>query len=184
MLMHYLKIAIRSILRDKGYSVVNILGLSIAVACCFLLIFWVKFEMSYEDCFVNADRIYRLMEVEKREDGLSHTTNIHPEISKGLKNTFPQIEAVTTVFSMLSPFWEVGKPGDGIILNFTEVNDLDFLAMFDFEYIEGSPQNVVATRGCVLSEEVAHKFFGNSSAIGRTLANGPEEYLSIQYRRL
>jgi putative ABC transport system permease protein len=61
MIRHYLKITFRSLFRDKGYSIVNILGLSVAVACCLLLILWIKFELSYENCYPNAGRIYLVL---------------------------------------------------------------------------------------------------------------------------
>lgn len=179
MLIHYLKIAIRSILWDKGYSIVNILGLSIAIACCFLLIFWVKFEMSFENCYQKADRTYRLMEVEKRTDGLHHSLWIRPGIADDLKSKFPQIEAATYLYNERLPLIEKGKEGDGIMANVVNANE-DFLRMFDYEYVEGSPQSVAQERGCLLSEEAAHKFFGNESAIGKTLSFASEEGYTIK----
>ena len=70
MITHYLKIALRNIFKDKIYSLINLIGLSVAIACCFLLIFWIRFELSFEDCHPKANRIYKVLQVEKRADGL------------------------------------------------------------------------------------------------------------------
>ncbi|MDR1274300.1 MAG: ABC transporter permease [Odoribacteraceae bacterium] len=172
MLKHYLKIAARSILKDKGYSTVNIIGLSIAVACCFLLIFWVKFELSYESCYPNAGRIYRLMTEEQREEGKHYNAWIRPAISDQIKETFPQIEATTFCHPETLPFVETGaEEGDGIMAMLLTTQE-DYLRIFAFEYVEGSPRNVIQSNGCIMTEETARKFFGNQSAIGKTVHFG------------
>ena len=172
MLKHYLKIAVRSILKDKGYSTVNIIGLSVAIACCFLLIFWIKFEVSYENCYPYSGRTYRLMTEEIRDDGLHFNTWIRPGISKQLLETFPQIEAAAIAHNESLPFVEEGKENqDGIMANYV-TTDADYLRIFALEYIEGSPQSVVKNRGCIMTEETAHKFFGNQSAVGKIVSFG------------
>ncbi|MDR0697640.1 MAG: FtsX-like permease family protein [Tannerella sp.] len=172
MLKHYLKIAVRSILNDKGYSTVNIVGLSIAVACCFLLIFWVKFELSYENCYPYADRTYCLMIEEMREDGKHYNKWIRPSITDKLKETFPQIEAATYHHPEALPFVEDGKDEqDGIMATLVSAQE-DYLRMFAFEYIEGSPQGIKKNKGCIMAEETARKFFGSQSAIGKKVVFG------------
>jgi putative ABC transport system permease protein len=172
MLKHYLKIAVRSILNDKGYSTVNIVGLAIAVACCFLLIFWIKFELSYENCYPYAGRIYRLMIEETREDGKHYSTWIRPAITNKLKETFPQIEAATFQHPESLPFVEMGKEeDDGIIASYVTTQE-DYLRMFAFEYVEGSPQSVMQNKGCIMTEETARKFFGNQPATGKKVKFG------------
>lgn len=176
MIKHYLKVAFRSIFRDKGYSSVNIIGLSIAIACCFLLIFWIKFELSYENCYPNANRIYRILVEEKRETGPYYSTSIRPGIVNQLKSEIPEVQAATYVHSEKLPFvHEEGK--DGIICDYVTTN-IDFLKLFSYEYVEGNPTNVAKNKGCVMSEETAKKFFGNESAIGKTVSFGHDGYLS------
>jgi putative ABC transport system permease protein len=160
-------------MNDRGYSAVNIIGLSIAVACCFLLIFWIKFEMSYENCYPNAGRIYRLMIEEMREDGKHYSAWIRPSITDKLKETFPQIEAATYQHPEDLPFVEVGKEEqDGIMASLVNVQE-DYLRMFAFEYIEGSPQSVMRNNGCIMTDEAARKFFGKQPAIGKKVKFGP-----------
>jgi len=169
MLKHYLKIALRNIFNDKIYSLINLIGLSIAIACCFLLIFWIKFELTFEDCHPKAERIYKVVEVEKRSDGLFKKDWIRPGIARQLKETFPEIEATTVVSHEVLPF--VYEDGEGIMVDYTTATP-EYLDMFSYEYIEGSKENVVKNIGVIMSEETAEKFFGKKSAIGKTVVFG------------
>jgi putative ABC transport system permease protein len=151
---------------------VNVVGLSAAVACCFLLIFWIKFELSYENCYPAAGRIYCLMMEESREDGLQYNQWIRPSVADKLKKTFPQIEAATYQHPEALPFTEAGrKERDGIMATYVNAQE-DYLRMFAFEYLEGSPQSVMQNKGCIMTEEAARKFFGHQPAIGKKVAFG------------
>ena len=169
MILHYLKIALRNIFKDKIYSLINLIGLSIAVACCLLLIFWIKFETSFEDCYPKAGRIYKVLEVEKRVDGLHKSDWIRPGIASQLKQTFPEIEASTVVGHESLPF--VYENNEGIMADLVYATP-DYLDMFSYEYIEGNKENVLKNKGVIMSEETAKKFFGKESAIGKTVSFG------------
>ena len=174
MLAHYLKIALRNIFKDRIYSLINLVGLSVAIACCLLLIFWIKFELTFEDCHPKAGRIYKVLEVEKRTEGLHKNDFIRPGIADQLKAIFPEIEASTVVSHGQLPF--VYEDGEGIMVDHTTTTS-DYLDMFAYEYIEGSKENVLKVNGAIMSEEVARKFFGNESAIGKTVNFG-ENYVT------
>lgn len=171
MFQHYLKIAWRNILKDKTYSAINITGLALAVACCFLLIFWIKFELSYEKCYPDADKIYKVLQEETRTEGIVYSADIRPGIATNLKETFPQIKYAALVRSQTLPFTVLGREGDGIMATYVTTEE-DFLRIFAYDYIEGSPETVIKERGAIMSEEAARKFFGNKSAIGETVDFG------------
>jgi putative ABC transport system permease protein len=172
MYKHYLKVAFRSMIKDKGYLFVNIVGLSVAVACCFLLIFWVKFELSYENCYPDADRIYRVINVEPRDGEEHRRILIRPGIAGELRETFPQIEAITCVRSEKLPYIREGEEtNDGLALSLMTADD-DFLKIFGFVYLEGSPQGVADSRNCIMSKDAARKMFGNESPVGKTVTFG------------
>ena len=177
MITHYLKIALRNILKDRIYSLINLIGLAVAIACCFLLIFWIRFELSFEDCQPKADRIYKVLEVEKRVDGLHKNDFIRPGIAAQLKKTFPEMEASTVVGHESLPFVYENK--EGIMADYTTTTP-DYLDMFSYEYIEGSKDNVLKNRGVILSEETARKFFGKESAIGKTIGFGNYLLCTVQ----
>lgn len=168
MLIHYLKIAVRNILRDKVYSAINITGLSVAIACSLLLFFWVRFELSYENSYTNTDRIYKVLQVENRPTGKYHQDyfkNIYGE----LKQHFPEISAATSVSNWDTPLSYENNPALLVKLYSTTT---DYLKMFSFTYLEGSLDAVIKDKGCIISEETAKRFFGNESAIGKTLGFG------------
>ena len=177
MIVHYLKIALRNIFKDRIYSLINLIGLSVAIACCFLLIFWIKFELSYEDCHPKAGRIYKALEVEKRADGLHKSDWIRPGIAGQLKATFPEIEASTFVQHSELPF--VYEDREGIMADYMSTTP-DYLEMFTYELIEGSIENVLKSKGVIVSEETARKLFGKESAIGKTIRFGRTVTCNIQ----
>jgi putative ABC transport system permease protein len=167
---HYLKIAFRSMIRDKGYLFVNVIGLSVAVACCFLLIFWVKFELSYEDCYPDADRIYRVINVEPRDGDEHRSAYMRPPVIDEMKEVFPQIEAATIVRTEILPYVREGEDAkDGVLLN-QMTTDEDFLKTFAFVYLEGSPANVANEKGYIMTKDAAQKMFGNESPVGQKIS--------------
>lgn len=178
MLLHYLKISVRNILRDKVYSVINITGLAVAIACCLLLIFWVRFELSYESAYTNTDRIYQVLRVEDRPTGKHHIAyfdNIYGE----LKQHFPEISAAVSVNSWDAPLsYEGNEP---ILVDIFETS-LDYLKMFSYTYVDGSLDAVIKDRGCIITEEAAKRFFGNESAVGKTLDFGTNAFVSYKIR--
>jgi len=136
MITHYFKIALRNIFKDKIYSLINLIGLSIAIACCLLLIFWIQFELSFDNSQPKADRIYKILEVEKRADGLHKNDWIRPGIASQLKKSFPEIETATVFTHENLPFvYEEGK--EGIMADYATTTP-DFLDMFSYKYIEGN----------------------------------------------
>ena len=172
MFKHYLLVTFRSILKDKGYSIVNIVGLSIAIACCLLLIFWIRFELSFEKNYSNADRIFKVIEIEQRVDGIFYEDYIRDNIGTTLKERFPQIEALTFMSHELLPFVVDGTDGDGIMADYTTANP-DYIKMFSYIYLEGSPQGVAQSKEAIISEEMAIRFFGSPrDAIRKTISFG------------
>ncbi len=167
MIKHYFKIAFRNILHDKTYSTINLLGLSVAIACCFLLIFWIKFEISFDAFNPKADRIYKVLQVEKRTTGLHKSDLIRPGIAHQLKDAFPEIEAAAVVHHEKLPFSYEDQ--EGILVDYVNTT-ADYLDLFPYEFTEGSRESVLQSQGSIMTEEVARKFFGNESAIGKKVS--------------
>jgi len=94
MLKNYLKIALRNLLKYKGYSLINIGGLAIGIACCLLIALWVVYELSYDRFHANAGRIYRVAEI-FREDGkiVEESAGIPFPVGPTLREAFPNLNA-------------------------------------------------------------------------------------------
>jgi putative ABC transport system permease protein len=175
---HYIKIALRNIFKDRIYSLVNIIGLSVATVCCFLVIFWVKFEFSFEDCHSKADRIYKvLIERENMQNVIYDPEQIRPGIFHQLKQTFPEIEASTYV-NHSQAFFAFDDKEEVIMVDYVNATP-DYFDIFSYDYIEGNMENVLKTNGIVLSEVLARKIFGNESAIGKTISLSNRPVMTI-----
>ena len=88
MLLHYLKIAWRNIWNDKFYSLINLIGLTVAFTVVFLFVHWMRYELSFEKDNPKADRIYQVQEAVKRADGIYKKPYIRPGMFKKLKESF------------------------------------------------------------------------------------------------
>ena len=92
MFQNYLKIAFRTMLRNKSYSIINILGLSIGVACCLMLALYIQDEWSYDQHHKDLANIYRIDTHFKGEKGLDNLGTISPPIAFAMRDEIPEIE--------------------------------------------------------------------------------------------
>src|SRR4029078_6268918 len=95
MLLVYLKQALRSISKNRTYSILNIVGLSASLTCFAFIALWVHDEWSYDKFNKNYNRIYRLTDIEKTETGTRQTAVSSAPMAAALKNDYPEIEQTT-----------------------------------------------------------------------------------------
>ena len=166
MIRNYLKVATRYLMRNKGYTAINVLGLAIGITCCVLIMLFVRSEWSYDKLHKNSDRIYRAWLYEKYE-GQTFTNTLTPiPLGPTLKANIPEIESSCRVFA----FNTLVQNGDNRFNEPVNMVDSNFFEFFDFKLIEGSRMDAFPNgNSMVLSEEMARKYFGNESAIGKNL---------------
>lgn len=167
MFKNYLKIAWRNLIKNKGYTAINIAGLSVGV-CCFLLIsLFVKNEFSYDKFHSKADKIYRVWQYENygpKEDFINTITPV--SMVEVLKSNFPEIEEGTRVYR----FNSLVKRNNNEFNESIRAVDPSFFQMFDFELLEGNPDAPLSNvNSIVLSTSTAKKYFGAENPIGQTL---------------
>lgn len=179
MLTSYLKIAFRNLKRKKGFSLINILGLSVGIAAVLLIFRMVQYELSFNKNFKNYDRIVRVCTHERGLDGQEgYTRGLPIPAMSVLKNTISQFAASTRI----KEYWPivlVPNPAGGAPLKkFNTVEgeialfaESTFLDIFDFPWLAGDKQNALeAPNTIVLCQKLAEKCFGNwQNAIGQTL---------------
>ncbi len=166
MLRNYFKVAFRYLLRNKSYSSINILGLAIGIACCILIMLFVRSEWSYDRFHSKASRIYRAWLFEKYE-GQTFTNTLTPiPLGPALQNNITDVESFCRVYAFNTLVQYKNE-------RFNEpVNmvDSNFFSLFDFKLVEGKAQTVFPNGNTVvLSERMAKKYFGGQPAIGQTL---------------
>jgi len=161
------KIALRNIKRYSVHSILNISGMAIGMACAILILLWVQDELSYDRFHKNADNLFRV--IERQNIPGAETTEMVPTpgaLCQALKEKYPEI--IRT--SRYTPAPLTLKKGNDYLEETVAIVDKDFLKMFNIQFVQGDinsafddPHNIVIT------EEMAHKYFGNEDALGKTL---------------
>jgi len=165
MLKNYIKVAFRHLMREKGYSFINITGLAVGMACFILIGLWSLDELSFDRFHHNKDRLYRLF---NRFESGQYNPSITYALAPALKAERPEVEA----FSRVWPWtYSLVKYGDTA---FEEDNihlaDPDFFRMFTFPFVKGSPETALADRNSlVITESAAKRYFRGGDALGKTL---------------
>lgn len=167
MIKNYLRVAFRNLWRHKGFSFLNIMGLTIGMSACFLVFLYVKFELSYDDFHSKLDRIYRVVTDINNPTETLHFSVVAPAMPVAAKRDFPEIEKQVR----FSPGSILVRRGD---LKFQEENmafaDSTFFEIFDFPLLRGNPATALrGTWTVVLSETAAKKYFGSADPMGQQL---------------
>ncbi|MBS1638078.1 MAG: ABC transporter permease [Bacteroidetes bacterium] len=167
MFKNYLKIAFRQLLRNKTFSVINILGLAIGMSAFMLLALWVHNELSYDRYHSKKERIYELWN-KSIWSGKLECWNVTPVVAAPtLRQHFPEIEAVTHVDWPNERFLSVG---DKKLSARGNMVDPEFLSMFDFPLISGNINTVFKDpHSILLTPELAEKIFGHEDPVGKVI---------------
>ena len=138
MLKNYFKIAARNLRKHTGFSIINISGLAIGLACCMLIAIYIKNELSYDRYHENADKIYRLTREFKSPDGSTsiHLADLAPPFAPLLKIYFPEMEVMTRFVNFGGTFRYEDKIFNENAVGFA---DNDIFKVFTFDFVEGNP---------------------------------------------
>ncbi len=177
MVKNYLKIALRNIKKYKAFSFINILGLSIGISCCLLILLFVQDELGYDRYHEKADRIYRLVDSFDVQGGISrHYALSSAPFAPMLKKDFPEIEDAVRLFPgrrRLVSYGEKKFYEDGLFFA-----DASLFHIFTFPLIKGNPNTALASPNTlVISERIALKYFGNVEAMNKKLRINDQDYL-------
>lgn len=167
MIKNYLKVALRNMLRHKEYNAINIFGLAVGIACCILIMLFIRSEFSYDAFHPDADRIYRAWQFEKA-DGQEFINTVTPlPMAGALKNSFPEVESSCRVYA----FNSLVKVDDKSFKEDVRMVDAAFFGMFGFKLLDGDLRNPFPSQNSLLlTEETAKKYFGSSNAIGKNIS--------------
>lgn len=171
MIKNYLTVALRSLVRNKIYSLINILGLTVGIACFMVIAIFVHHELQYDRFHTNADRIYRVCEkIEAQGQGENSSSNPF-FVAKGLANDYPQlIEYTVRFFNFQSPAFAIQIGDRKFVEKKMFFADSNIFKMFDFKLIQGDPNTALARpNSIVLTQSTAKKYFGDEDPIGKVL---------------
>jgi len=166
MLKNYFKIAFRNLWKRKGYSFINILGLTIGMASAILILLWIQNEMSFDRFYKKSDRLYSMYNRDKF-NGEMWAWNSTPKImAPTLKHDYAEIEDAVRYndVTFLTTVGEKKFNSRGAFV------DSGFLSMFDFPLLSGNiKQSLAGNYNIVLTAKTAKKLFGNEEAMGKTV---------------
>ena len=169
MIKGFLKIAIRNLLRNKVYSLINILGLSVGITTCTLITLYVMAESGYDKHHKDAARIYRIASAAKGDKWVATPA----PLAAGVKQEFPEVEEITRLLRMpgIDKFLLEYEPSKK---KFYESNgfyvDASFFRMFNYDLKLGDKNTVFSLpNSIVITEQMAEKFFGKTDPINKVL---------------
>ena len=167
MIRNYFKTAFRNLWRNKGFSLINIVGLSVGLACCMLIFLYTMDEVSYDRFNVNAVNIYHLVVDDQGNDGQVHKFSSTGDMpGPSFKRQLPEVQD----FVRIQGADYTIKRGNEVFDQDALYVDSNFFSVFTFPMLYGKPEKVLDDpHSIVLSEEIAEKYFGKGNPVGKTL---------------
>jgi ABC-type antimicrobial peptide transport system permease subunit len=171
MLKNYLKIAVRNLLKHKGYSSINILGLAVGLASCLLITLWIIDELSYDTFHKKSNTLYHVI---TPKGNASTPAPLGPV----LEEECPEVIYATRYSGLLEVLLSHKDK------RFYEDNivgvDPAFFKMFSFTFLKGDAENSLSDlQSMVISENIAKKYFGNQDPIGKTITMNHQREFTI-----
>jgi putative ABC transport system permease protein len=166
MIRNYLKIAWRNLWKGRVFNLLNIIGLSVAVACCTLLFLTVYYEYSYDNFHEKRNEIYQVYNVTNRSQGVEKSSSMAIPFAPSIKAEYPAVKHATR------------SAGSGAIVRYgnkqLEQNihfaDPDFLQMFTFPLAEGNSATAMSQlNNVLLTESAAKALFGDEPALNKSI---------------
>lgn len=178
MLRNYINVALRNFKRQKAYSLINVVGLSIGIMACITIVLYVQNEFSYEKLYPNAENIYRITTHYETSNGVDKLAVTPSKVAQVSLEEVPETALATVVFD-----WRVGreiltKVDDKTFIE-TEVffADSSFFKVFQHRFIDGDPATALnQPQSLVITKETAIKYFDRiDNVVGQTIkANGSD----------
>ncbi len=176
MLRNYIITAFRSIMRHKGISLINILGLGIAFACSLLIIIYINFETGYDNYHRNVDRIYRVGIDIDTPDFKRTFSRISFPLGPYLKENFPQVEASGRLWQRSNVL--VQYEGKSFYEDRFYYADKDIFSIFSFSFIYGNTTEVFRDPGTVvITESISGKYFGGEDPTGKVISVNGNDFI-------
>ncbi len=168
MLQNYFKTAFRNLLRNKFYTLINIIGLAIGLATCFLIILYVLDELSYDKYNVNAKKIYRVNN-EIKFGGNYFDMAVSPALlGSTMVRDFPEVQQYTRLRWYGS--FLVKKGNENIQEGRVGFADSTLFDVFSLPVIEGDPKTaLVEPHSLVITEKIAKKYFNTTDVVGKSM---------------
>lgn len=167
MFKNYLTIAYRNLLKNKVFSFINLAGLSLGFITAIFIALYVADELSFDKYHTKADRIYRITETVKGENGERQVVGAATQLGPAAVETLPEVENAIRleVFGRLTLGYQEFRDYEPVLMA-----DSTFFQMFDCQFIAGDPETALSKPySVVLTESLARKYFGDEPPLGQSM---------------
>ncbi len=169
MFKNYIKIAVRSLYKSKGTSIINILGLSIGMACCIIIFLFVQNELSYDRFHSKSDNIFRVLTIDEALGVSSNLVGITmPMLGDAMESNFPEVENRVRMLPQGRQL--VSYEEQGFYTENFAYAEPSLFEVFDFKVIDGDVNNALTEPNTlVISESMASTMFGDENPLGKRI---------------
>lgn len=178
-----LKIALRNLWKNKAYTFINVMGLSIGMASCILIFLFVRYQLSFDEGFKNEDRIYRVVTDWKYNSFDDYSSGVPIPLFSVAKDEIAGLEKTAAIIKRWGIIHVKDNSGKDIVKSDEEIYyaEPDFFDIFSIDWFYGKPTQASSQPNTVtLSETTAKKYFGDSkNAIGKSIILGTNTLLKI-----
>lgn len=176
MIKNYLKTTLRSLLKNKSHSFLNIAGLAIGIACASLIFLWVQDEVTFDHNFAKRNVLYKVYENQTYEGKIGTFIGTPGPMAKAMKAEIPGIKSAARMSGDQDQIFSLG---DKIITENGNYADPELFSMLELPFVKGSANNAFQQlNSVVIDETMAKKFFGDADPIGKALkVNNDQDYL-------
>jgi len=170
MIKNYFKIAWRNLKKNKSYAFINIMGLALSITCGILIFSLVNYHLSFDNFHPNADRIYRIV-TEQHRDNISYTDGVPAPLGKAIRTDYTFAEKIARIATFNQQLITINA--DGGIKKFKEkegaaFTEPEYFSIFNFPLAQGNIKSALnEPNTAIITERLAKKYFGNDDPINK-----------------
>jgi ABC-type antimicrobial peptide transport system permease subunit len=169
LLINNFRTSVSKIRRHLGYTVINVFGLGIGLACCAIMMLWIRNEKSFDRFHTNRDSIYRLIKETRTNGEETLDARIPFPLAETVIRNIPEVRSYTRYQGVDG--WRISYGEKSFYNDFLSTADSTFFEIFTFPFIKGDPENALKNRNSiVLTESMARKYFGDEDPMGKVLS--------------
>jgi len=174
MLKNYFKIAWRNLQRHKAYAFINVIGLSLGIACGILIFTLLSYHLSFDNFHNNKERIYRIVSDYNYGGSVEHQQGVQQPFGKAFRDDYSFTEKVARVVVYNSAL--ITLPGEKELKKFNEEKGVafvepEFFDVFNFLLVQGDKKTALTEPNCaIITEQTAKKYFRTENAIGKIIS--------------
>ncbi|MCE6992440.1 ABC transporter permease [Dyadobacter sp. CY323] len=175
MIKNYLITSFRNLRRNWNFTMINIVGLTLGLACCLLIFFTVRYELSFDQHHSQVERVFRIVQHNKEAGDKGYNAGMSLPALAAIKSDYPEVkDLISCTYAMRETLITIGEGAGRKKFSepFYSVSFIgpEYFKLFNYTWLKGSPSTSLTNPGSVvLSETQAKKYFGNADPMGKTI---------------